>query len=294
MASKDSDSEKITKWDDVPKIILKYTNKNGKKWIFRGQDQCKIKSHLEKEYANYFEDGDIRDIEKKLIREFQRKASLYINRVPDKNEIVEWIALMRHYGTPTRFVDFTYSFYVALYFAIAGLDMSKRRGNARIYAIDSNGLGSPEYICTKYKNTIEDYKDKVNEYSYDDILKLREEKYIDDFILCDFIDNPKSLVYTMNPFELNKRLTIQQGLFLCPGNISISFERNLNQTLRDQNKEKRVIFINLQSKTERNNILSHLRHMNITNVSLFGTLESFSRTINESMAYPEIYDFYAQ
>ena len=34
---------------------------------------------------------------------------------------LEWLALMQHYGTPTRLLDFTRSPYVACYFALEEL-----------------------------------------------------------------------------------------------------------------------------------------------------------------------------
>ena len=58
------------------------------------------------------------------IRYFQQRSHLYLE--PAKilsmcitwGNIGNWIALMQHYGAPTRFLDWTSSFHVALYFAV--------------------------------------------------------------------------------------------------------------------------------------------------------------------------------
>ena len=42
-----------------------------------------------------------------------------------------------------------------------------------------------------------------------------------------FINSPKRFVSTENPYRINKRLAIQQGTFLCPGDIAYSFVDNL-------------------------------------------------------------------
>jgi hypothetical protein len=41
------------------------------------------------------------------------------------------------------------------------------------------------------------------------------------------IHNPTSLIFNVNPFRMNERLTIQQGVFLIQGNIKIPFLQNL-------------------------------------------------------------------
>jgi hypothetical protein len=55
-------------------------------------------------------------IESGLLRRFKRQAHHYISNPPEENDPLEWLALMQHYGAPTRLLDWTYSFFVALYF----------------------------------------------------------------------------------------------------------------------------------------------------------------------------------
>jgi hypothetical protein len=40
-------------------------------------------------------------------------------------------------------------------------------------------------------------------------------------------DPPITFAPIVNPFRLHQRLVVQQGVFLCPGNIRRPFEKNL-------------------------------------------------------------------
>jgi hypothetical protein len=57
-------------------------------------------------------------IEKDILTQFQRRAHQYINSPPALSEPVEWLSIIRHYGGPTRLLDFTYSFFIGAFFAM--------------------------------------------------------------------------------------------------------------------------------------------------------------------------------
>ena len=48
---------------------------------------------------------------------------------------MEWLSLMRHYGIPTRLLDWTHSFLVAAYFAVDDADKAR---DCAIWALDFN------------------------------------------------------------------------------------------------------------------------------------------------------------
>jgi FRG domain len=72
--------------------------------------------------------------EGRLIREFQRKAHHYPATVPDLDDTLESLALMRHHGAPTRLLDWIYSFF-------RGRVLCVRRGQTNtpcvVYALDT-------------------------------------------------------------------------------------------------------------------------------------------------------------
>ena len=61
-------------------------------------------------------------LEQRLIREFHRAYHQYATRIPADSSPIEWLSLMQHHGAPTRLLDFTYSVYVAAYFAVEAAD----------------------------------------------------------------------------------------------------------------------------------------------------------------------------
>ena len=56
--------------------------------------------------------------EERTLRIFKRKAHHFLDRTPAEEEEFEWLALMQHHGAPTRLLDFTWSPYVAAFFAL--------------------------------------------------------------------------------------------------------------------------------------------------------------------------------
>ena len=62
------------------------------------------------------------ELEDGLLRRFKRQYYQYSTSNPEDNNFSEWYSLMQHYGAPTRFLDWTYSFFVAIFFAIEELE----------------------------------------------------------------------------------------------------------------------------------------------------------------------------
>src|SRR5262245_20492426 len=78
------------------------------------------------------------DLEAGLIRKFQRQCHHYMQDTPREDDVLEWLALMRHYGAPTRMLDWTWSFFVALFFAIQYADSTSAVWGLNLDAIDEN------------------------------------------------------------------------------------------------------------------------------------------------------------
>jgi len=97
-----------------------------------------IKSSLERINEHYLEIRCKREKENDIIKHFQRRAHLYIPSPPKISNYIEWLALIQHYGGPTRLVDFTYSIYIATYFAVEESDCDAAVWALRMNCIPKN------------------------------------------------------------------------------------------------------------------------------------------------------------
>ena len=78
-----------------------------KGWIFRGHSD--LSWHLEPSLARFFR-THWQNIEEKKhdsreydsIRKFQKAAHQYISHLPSEDDLCSWLAVMQHFGSPTR------------------------------------------------------------------------------------------------------------------------------------------------------------------------------------------------
>ena len=93
----------------------------GRPWLFRGMPNNKfsMQTSLERVLIDAgIELMEAPGIERQLLKEFKRRAHFYLDPLPAPEDILGWLALMQHYGAPTRLLDWTYSFFVAAFFAL--------------------------------------------------------------------------------------------------------------------------------------------------------------------------------
>jgi hypothetical protein len=103
------------RWEDVVRVFADFEG-----WIFRGH--CSAEWSLQSTLERCAPSGHRRVFtEYELVYEFKRRAHNYlgVHQLPAKPG--EWLALMQHFGAPTRLVDFTRSPFVAAYFAFEEL-----------------------------------------------------------------------------------------------------------------------------------------------------------------------------
>ena len=112
------EEKRIENWDELLKFYKKEISKS--QWMFRAE---KTSFHpLETSLDKAFNDCEITEkkseVERKLIRLFKRRYRLHVDSKMIAQNNLEIISLMQHYGAPTRALDWTYSFFVAVYFAV--------------------------------------------------------------------------------------------------------------------------------------------------------------------------------
>lgn len=249
------------------------------KWLYRGDkfsgDDGELFTSIEKAFKRYGVSYRYRvKSEWDIIREFQRKLHLYSRNMPPREDILDWLALMQHHGAPTRLLDCTYSFWVAVHFAIS------RRGNnerAEVWVINSKWFAdkNSKFVKSRATSKVADKMRDLRDLSYMDV-----EAIADNAAILSLLYTPKKLIYVVNPFRLNERLTIQQGVFLCYGDIRDSFIGNLDAEFKAgcplANVRRIVITV---SPKERLKIVEHIRKVNINNAVLFPGLDGFAQSL---------------
>jgi hypothetical protein len=285
-------------WEDIEARHKRYSCMPAEPdcyWIFRGDTAGAIlETKLERAFADYgVPENRKRQYEMEMIREFQRKAGVYLEREPDKDDVLEWLALMRHYGAPTRLTDWTYSFYVAVHFALAG-DLQ-----GAVWSFNAARVNRSERVKKAITDAgggarLQELQQRLA--GMDNVLTVRRQwDKLGDLALVTHLllaEDPLPLVYVVNPFRLNQRLIIQQALFLISGDIRRPFVENLRHSYDDDEAAIRTDLHKIvltPSRKERNRILRELRAMNISTEVLFPDLSGFARSLIQQLAYVDIY-----
>jgi hypothetical protein len=248
-------------------------------WVFRGQRDAKwplttaIERLAVKEWKNEYK--DLLEIEAGLIRSFQRRFHNYSNYIPEKDDCIEWLSIMQHHGTATRLLDCTYSFYAALFFALENATPSQKSMSA-IWAFDSEWL---------VNQILPQLNEKEKEfYGISTFEKIVTTPKRDNYFL--FKRKPSMLsIYPVNALRQNKRLIIQQGVFLAPGDINNSFIKNLAEITKNAKDRKKHLFCFLLPNTENflKDTIRELNRMNMNSATLFPDLDGFARYLNKGV-----------
>ena len=234
----------------------------GQTCFFRGQSNSDwmIQSTFERVYGNggksdsvhgpIFVENSLRSQERFLLTQFIRDGWKYKNdNFSGELSKIEWYSLMRHYGIPTRMVDFTESALIALYFALSDCDA---KHDFSVWCVNRNALGNVEIQREINKTNAIDYgidamRKMIGRRSceasressrkhpgiyYNAISAISANEEFAESILGDEIDNPKikqiglDVVYFF-PKHRNARMSAQAGLFLMPTLLSKSFMESL-------------------------------------------------------------------
>ena len=230
--------------------------------FFRGQSNAQwvIKSTFEREcctsdksdlaHGVTFAEMRLRAQERRLLTQFVRDGWKYTSGNFNGNlTMVEWYSLMRHYGIPTRMVDFTESALIALYFALSDCNANH---NFAVWSVNSKMLGNVEIQKEINKEISNQYgldamrklnragggkakrkvlRERTGIY-YNAISAISANEEFAECVLGDAIDNQQlkdiglDIIY-FYPKHRNARMGAQSGLFLMPTRLSKSFMESL-------------------------------------------------------------------
>lgn len=250
--------------------------------VFRGQGQdWEIKSRLVRILEKLkIEEGNYKNREHNIIDEFKSRIELYRDFNVDTKDYVECCSLIQHYGGPTRLIDFTDSFFLALFFAIDDIESTH----------DGIIWGFNEYILGD-KN----FRKKPLKSSFVNIRKVQREKMVEEANQLFMKEEEKEAgLLVIRPTRKNERLSRQQGLFLMQKNITISFMDNLKKdflvyfekdaktvTVSDLNELHYFVFVIkiIIPARLKSLIRTELLRMNINHETLFPGIEGFCKSL---------------
>lgn len=254
-----------------------------RRWIFRGERSPSnhLSTTLEREaIRSEIPFGDLHRVERKLMNEFRRRAHHYLSDVPARHDLVEWLALMQHHGAPTRLLDWSYSLLVAAYFAIEKADEEK----CIVWGMESVNYTSPITIEALGKERVYAH---YSEHIEPKLLTPPEETKRRLMAIVHFLFSaPHKGVFVVNPFRLSERATIQQSAHVMPGDISKTFEANLNAHGREFDNLTRI---EIKSNPRvRKEFLVNLHRMNINRATLFPGLQGLAESMTTRITHPEL------
>jgi hypothetical protein len=236
-------------------------------WIYRGQSVASWlpATSLERCCARHGVRAPKASIvEWDLHREFRRAYHQYTQHVPPTNAVVEWLALMQHYGAPTRLLDFTYSVYIAAYFAT-----EHSVGASAIWAVNTqwaNELAMANLISAG--NDPQDVR-RLQEPFVEGTEAVFERLVMREPLAC--------CVVPINPFRLNERLRTQKGIFLAPCNVDASFMDNLSAMAGHKLQDNVVRYVIPASIAE--DMRAFLSEMGLSRRSLFPGLDGYAQSL---------------
>jgi hypothetical protein len=199
---------------------------------------------------------ELLSIEDRFLTEFCSAAPNYLQSalLPSGNSKIEWWGLMRHYGIPTRLIDWTVSIYVAAYFAVS----KQLDKDGVVYLLPHWEMGTA--MRQEFGSAYPDQENHAFERP----------------------DAPP-MVYTYGlPHASPDRVIAQQGGFMVCLNVVADIEEVLTTVMGKVGTNIPFTRIRIPAKLKPF-FMRHLRSMNLTASSLFPGLDGIGRHLEEGV-----------
>src|SRR6266567_1639810 len=243
---------RITSWEAFLKLVIRPPYSN---WAFRGEpdETWPLYSSLSRYFQNFrVHKKAWPEQEERILRVFKRKAHHFVERPPDWDDDFQWLALMQHHGAPTRLIDFTWSPYVAAFFAL-----ERTLGDGVVWAMNPVRVESSRAA----KPTRMDPRAGANFRRY-------------------FLKGKHRFIWMGEPHTMNRRLIAQSGTFAVPGVLDLPLERMLSDADQENILAKIVL-----TNPVREVGMRELYRMNITFATLFPDLDGLARSMGYELEF---------
>jgi hypothetical protein len=256
----------VHSWPEFMALQQRFSGERGRLWMYRGQSgiAATLRTSLERA-LNRFELPIERqeELERLLLREFRRHYHRYTADVPAEDDTLRWLALMRHHGAPVRLLDLSYSPYVALFFALDGVAHGE---SCSMWAIDHNWCVSRAAELLPGPTWDAFQEDPWGGKTGPTVRQLFATR--------------TQVAVPMNPFYLDARLAIQQGVLLAPLDLSVNLDtvlQRMDSPAQVCGNVRRIVIHCLGGFLE--SALGELTRMNVTHTTLLPGIDGLARSL---------------
>ena len=243
---------RLKSWEAFLGLVTKPPYSN---WAFRGErdERWPLHSSLSRYLMNFGVSPKAwPQQEARIVRIFKRKAHVYLADPPDWDDDFQWLALMQHHGAPTRLIDFTWSPYVAAFFAL-----ERTLADGVVWAmnparIDSSRAPKPRKMDPRVRGNFLRY----------------------------FLKGNHRFIWMGEPHTMNLRLIAQSGTFAVPGVLDVPIEEMLSDTDQEDTLAKIVL-----TNPVREVGMRELYRMNITYSTLFPDLDGLAKSMGYELEF---------
>jgi hypothetical protein len=229
-------------------------------WAFRGErdERWPLYSSL----SRYLQNSGVAPAawsqqEARILRIFKRKAHQFLDKPPDWDDDFQWLALMQHHGAPTRLIDFTWSPYVAAFFALERTLCDGVVWAMNPARVDSSRAPAPVRTDPRVKGNFQRY----------------------------FLKGSRRFIWMGEPYTMNRRLIAQSGTFAVPGVLDVAIE----DTLSDADQEN-ILAKCVLTHAVREVGMRELYRMNITYATLFPDLDGLAKSMGYELEFHWAYN----
>jgi hypothetical protein len=268
-------TETVESWED----FCSWSNEL-QDWGFRGQREAlwTLQTSLEFMVRVSHKSGHYhlnRQVEgHELFLRFQQQASEYIPNLPADDDLASWLALMQHYGVPTRLLDWAESPNVALYFAIEEAPRGVNTKSSTKKTKLADGESNVEGNCSALWAIDLDWLERRGRESLglaQEIPTQNDSKARIQFLNSLLNQREKPLILRIDPLKDNPRMVAQRGFFLWKLFEETPFFDQILMTMmiHPEIPERPVIRKLLVPDELRTKFLEKLRGVDIQHASLF-------------------------
>jgi hypothetical protein len=196
---------------------------------------------------------------------FKHSSKLFLPQqlIPDDDSLADWLALMQHYSAPTRMLDWTTSFNIALYFAVNDMPLDKT-GAVWFFEV----FPMLQWMQNQYGDPL----------TKEDGAKIIQS---DEIFVKFGLERAKNRIYAFDAGVKTERLIAQNGVFTFCERLDCDQAAIIGTYVLNNNVKIFPLTKILIPPEAKDKIRIHLNKLNITAATLFPGMDGLGKSISE-------------